>query len=126
MSDFRVHYNGTNPSNHNLLKLVLKCDINNVVTRESDSGLSIEGCAWHKATQDNINAYKNHLDILLSELCIGLPNHVLMCHDVLCKVSSHNTDIDKLCSSIIQCCLNAGKESINSVSQDVMNTLSLR
>jgi len=112
MSDFRVHYDATNPSNHNVLKLELKCDINNVVTRESDSGISIERCAWHKATQDNIDAYKNNLDILLSELCI--PNHVLMCHDVLCKDSSHRNDIDKLCSSIIQCCLNAGKQSIPS------------
>jgi len=73
--DSRVHYDVTNPSNHNAVKFDFKCNVNNIVTRDNANGLSTDRCAWHKATQGNIDVYKNNLDLLLAKIYI--PTHAL-------------------------------------------------
>jgi len=107
-----MHYDVTNPSNHNAVKFQFKCNVNNIVTRDNANGLSTDRSAWHKNTQDNIYVYINNLDMLLAEIYI--PSYALLCHDVLCDASAHKLDIDQLCSDILISCLNAGKESIRS------------
>jgi len=75
LQDSRMHYAVTNPSNHNAVKFEFKCCVSNIVTRDNANGLSTDRCAWHKATQDNIDVHKNNLDMLLPEIYI--PSYAL-------------------------------------------------
>ena len=54
---------------------------------------------------ENIADYKSHLDEKL--ISIKLSNDTYNCDDVHCKSIQHCQDIDYLCRSIINCCLEA-------------------
>jgi len=68
--------------------------------------------AWQKATEHNIDQYRSELDKLLSKVII--PSDTILCPDVMCTDESHRTDIDNLCSDMIQCCLRAGRTHVPS------------
>ena len=67
-------------------------------------------CAWHKASDDNYQAYKVLLDTKL--IAIEQDLNLLYCHDNSCKCVDHRNSIDVLCNSIIECCLCASASTI--------------
>ena len=58
-----------------------------------------------KHTHENIADYKSHLDEKF--ISIKLSNDTYNCDDVHCKSIQHCQDIDYLCRSIINYCLEA-------------------
>ena len=94
-----------NPSYHNLFLLTLSITCFNYIinARNTCTRDSKRTCNWKKASYENIAEYKSHLDEKL--ISIKLSNDTYSCVDVHCKSIQHCQDIDYLCSSIINYCL---------------------
>ena len=67
-----VDYNGVNPSNHNLLYLSISnsaCDPQTIIDNSIDISNEIK-CSWHKASFENLQAYRSALDCKLDSFVI--------------------------------------------------------
>ena len=90
--------------------LLLSFNKYNVSDRSFCKGQTVIRCAWHKASDDNYQAYKVLLDTKLNAIEQDL--NLLYCHDNSCKCVDHRNSIDVLCNSIIECCLCASASTI--------------
>ena len=68
-------------------------------------------CAWSKATIEDKYNYELQLQDNLNS-SINLSQSVFNCKDWHCKCEQHKQDIEFLCNSIIDCCINAGLKTI--------------
>ena len=104
INNFVVH-DICNLSCHNLLLLTLSITSFNYIinTRNTCTRDSKRTVNWKNASHENIAEYKSHLDEKL--IPIKLSNDTYNCDDVDCKSIQHCQDIDYLCRSIINYCL---------------------
>ena len=100
-----VVYNICNPSYHNILLLTLFITSFNYIINAKNTFTRDSKCTvnWKKASHEYIAEYKSHLDENL--ISIKLSNDTYNCDDVHCKSIQHCQDIDYLCRSIVNYCL---------------------
>jgi len=76
-----VHYDPTNPSNHNVISLDYRCDSRNNVIRDRSCKSAAPRNAWYKATDDDIKMYQSRLDDLLDIFVFRKTlSYVVMCY----------------------------------------------
>ena len=84
--------------------------------------------AWHKASEQDVNLYKNRLDDLLSK--IQVDDEMLHCRDVNC--TNHKDMISELYNTVIPSCITAsdhiqtttrGTKRLNLVGMIVLSVL---
>jgi len=68
-------------------------------------GLLSNKCAWNKATDVNKLEYRNIIDVLLCD--ISIPDETVTSHDI-----DYKRSIDKICSDMINTCIQSGRTSI--------------
>ena len=66
--------------------------------------------AWHKASPDNLSAYRNMLRDQLASLHI--PYSAVTCHDVFCKDPSHISALTEYINDMSNGCLLAAKHTV--------------
>ena len=66
--------------------------------------------AWHKVTEGHLQLYQQKLSHLLEtqKELLTAPN----CSNMTCKDAEHIQTIEKMCDSLISCCLEAGDETL--------------
>ena len=72
------------------------------------------GISWHKVSSDNIENYKEAIDISLDSVNIDYCS--ISCDDVHCSNDMHRDAINNMCSNIIDICLKAGDQCFPKVS----------
>ncbi len=105
-----VHYDPLNPSCHNVVNIHFQCVNHCFVTRSDRPELADKRFSWNKATQENIDMYREQLDYLLGN--INIPTDAILCRNVLCKDIKHRVAINTLCSDILNCCIEAGTHTL--------------
>ena len=104
-----VRYDPTNPSNHNVVNIIIDHNVSHV--RRSDSHtVSQSRCTWHKASDVHISNYVYTLNSLLND--IDGSQEALTCCDSLCSNVTHKKQLDKLCNELVLSCIVAGAQHI--------------
>ena len=116
----QIHYDATNPSNHNVISMKCKIETLRVDQINKCKGSSLNRCAWNKATDNDKCEYIIILDTMLGDICV--PSSTVACSNPLCNDIEHKRSIDNFCSDIINCCIQAGKVSIPN-KREFMNTI---
>ena len=92
-----------NLSCHKPILLQVKCQINRL--NRTGKQLYKRKTAWHKVVKEDIDCFKQHLDVQLNRLKV--PACINNCTNVSCKDSAHTNAICELCSNLISCLLDA-------------------
>ena len=109
ITEYTSLHHGQNLSDHNAIRLVLDIDVNYVVLSDLDS-VRAQSCDWAKATENQLELYKQQLNSQLSSMSIVLPVEARHCCDTNC--SKHNQSLQAYHDAIISCCITSGTESI--------------
>ena len=98
-----------NHSHHHPIRLKAKLNINlnTSVARKHNSNENF--IDWSKVNDEQIYNYEYLLDNSLSQ--IDIEDAPLHCKDLFCTSESHKAFINKMCHKLINCCLEAGKNS---------------
>ena len=108
-----VDYNGVNPSNHNLYLSISNsaCDPHTKIDNSIDISNEIK-CSWHKASFENVQAYRSALDCKLDSFSDLNDSEAMFCTDKECTNDLHRMQINKLCSTLIEYCIIASRETV--------------
>ena len=102
---------GDNLSDH--IVICMKLDIDMNYSNECMNKTKPNRVYWDKATDDDIHNYQMVLDENLTY--IKIPSEALNCNDLLCI--KHKNEIEVLCQSIIDSCIDASKRTIPNILQ---------
>ena len=97
-----VLFHALNTSNHRPVNLEFNLQMGNALPTEER--VFSKRTAWHKATQDDLDSYKQSLSECLDNIAIE-PG--CLCRDSMCKDAQHQDDINLYANAIVQCMLDA-------------------
>ena len=107
-----VIYDGDNPSNHNLLFLAVKSLSNMAYVRSIHSNQTNRVLrSWNKVTATDIELYRHCIDTKLDSIAYFY-NDVVYCTDIHCCITSHQRQINEMCSTLINLCILASAQNI--------------
>ena len=104
-----VAHSCDNMSDHSVISISLEILVEHC-SSNANCGYHVNRPIWNKATEDNINLYKNTLDDMLTNLHI--PWDLLHCKDLQCKNSNHILSINEFTESVLSACVEACQSSI--------------
>ena len=107
-----VIYYGDNPSNHNLLFLAVNSLSNTAYVRSINSNHTNRAlCSWNKATPTDLELYKQCINTKLDPIaCFN--NDGVYCIDMNDCITSHKSQINEICSTLINLCILASAQTI--------------
>jgi len=110
--DFNVTHDGDNLSDHEPLHIAFSAVVerSRVATEASTGGSRLKRLAWHRATQENLNAYRGLLNAQLSDVFV--PYEVIQCNLIDCTSAEHWNCIDTYHGGITQAILSAAQQCI--------------
>ena len=106
--EHRVHSDPMNVSSHCLVSIVCSGVLNQMHSNPDRS--RVGGPAWQSANTEQKIQYREALNDLLNS--VELDENLLDCTGYPCENQDHRLAIDKLCSLITECCINAEKLTI--------------
>lgn len=106
MNMYMVKHDGHNLSDHSSLHLGVDMPCSFRENPRKDN--SRQDPAWDKAKVEDVDKYRQMLDMLLNE--VYLPADAINCKEFLCH--DHRDDINKLHNDIIDACLTASEATI--------------
>ena len=89
-----------NLSHHAPIILKFNCDLSNLQTDPSGNVFIPSKPAWSRASQNDLDLYKGHLNILLNNIVVT--DNVLHCNDLHCNDPQHKIDIDLYAIKIME------------------------
>ncbi len=94
-----------NTSNHSVIHISMALD--DMITENVSCNENVKPkAAWYKASQGDINMYKNNIDTKLADLV--LDNSTLDCVDPLCDSNEHRIALDTYFQSLIDVLVESG------------------
>ena len=75
-------------------------------------------CAWDKASDEHLYHYRHTLDRALSSIDL---TGLLSCTNLNCHCIQHKQLIDMVCSSLIDCCIKVGVNTLPLVKHSARN-----
>ena len=101
-----------NTSGHRPIYMKLKCNGSNLYNDQNvDSNNFSHGRPmWNKATDNNINAYVDNLDNMLSDL--DIPLDAVNCNNVHCSCAEHISDLDSYAACVMDSISSAVEHNI--------------
>jgi hypothetical protein len=103
-----------NSSDH--VPLTIELNVNTKYVKAESTGTRPKP-QWHKATNEDLDAYRSTLDVLLQNIVI--PEAALECSSSQCTNEMHREELLKLHDSLIQASLRASEHAIPSSSTDL-------
>ena len=106
-----VIYDGGNPSNHNVLYLIIK-NFRDMLYAKSDciDRLTKHVCSREITLFYYITSYKTNIDSKLESFIYDYD--VIYCNDIHCNNDVHRSQINETCSTIISICLSTCAKAI--------------
>jgi len=102
-----VKHDGDNLSDHDPIVMSLNIDWNFIARAPRHYA---DKCVWHKASEQNLQMYKQLLKINLS--AVQLPMDAITCHDVACNNKTHFSTLNDYSNALINACLEAALHAI--------------
>ena len=87
------------------------CDPQTIIDNSIDISNEIK-CSWHKASFENLQAYRSELDCKLDSFSDLYDGEEMFCTDKECTNDLHRMQINKLCSTLIEYCIIASIERL--------------
>ena len=99
-----------NPLNHNVISLSVTNLKNKIFARSTEKAKHIPKCAWNRATDKHLDDYRIMLNNRITDIKDNCD--LFLCTDITCENTQHKQKIDKICVSLIYCCIDCSKLTI--------------
>ena len=107
MLESNVLFYALNPSNHNVISLSVTNLKNKIFARSTEKAKHIPKCAWNRATDKHLDDYRIMLNNRITDIKDNCD--LFLCTDITCENTQHKQEIDKICVSLIDCCIDCSK-----------------
>ena len=98
-----------NSSSHNILSLSFKFKTKHYVPLRDGKSCNINKCNWTKASSEDIDNYRHISEHKLADIVVPKSVNCTNCH---CSLDNHKDEINLLCNTIIDSCVNSGGKDV--------------
>ena len=110
-------YDGINSSNHSIILLSLKFNMNVRISTYQNCSIINSNCLWDMAASiEDVANYSDALNRFMGY--IDLDCELFTCTNCNCSLDTQKLSIDKLCNFIIHSCISAFEKCIPMASEE--------
>ena len=105
-----VLFHAINPLNLNVILLSVTNLNTKIFARSTEKAKHIPRCAWYKATDKHLDDCRIMLNNGITDIKDNCD--LFLCTEFTCECTQHKQEIDKICVSLIECCIDCSELTI--------------